>query len=292
MAEIEAEDTFVLSYLLTPFQHSHLWLDNRPTPWAPVAAGQLHVYDLAERIRADIREPLEFLYMYLPRLSLDDFAHEHDIPRVGVNLFRSGSALEDSIFAGLADVILSLISLGAAADQLLLDQLVVRLQMQFLHRFAQGGRSSTYRGGMAPWQERCAKSLLDASLTGAITVGRLASECGLSRGHFLQAFRRTTGLTPHQWLMARRVERAKVLLLRSPLPLAEIARRCGFAHQSHFTRVFHRRTGAPPGEWRRANAALALLASPQPADLAFSSKVRKSAGSPLCASAGARPCSR
>ncbi len=71
------------------------------------------------------------------------------------------------------------------------------------------------------------------------------------RHPFARAFRQTTGMPPHRWLLARRVDRAKELLAASPMRLADIALACGFADQSHFTKVFTRMAGTSPGAWRR-----------------------------------------
>ena len=90
-----------------------------------------------------------------------------------------------------------------------------------------------------------------ARLNGEVTLEVLAQECGLSRSHFARAFKKATGLPPHRWLLDRRIERARELLLNSPLPIADVADLCGFADQSHFTRVFTNALGVSPGEWRR-----------------------------------------
>jgi AraC family transcriptional regulator len=71
---------------------------------------------------------------------------------------------------------------------------------------------------------------------------------------FSRAFKQSTGIPPHQWLLDRRVETAKDLLRRSCLSLTDIALTCGFSDQSHFTRVFVRACGVSPGVWRRGKS--------------------------------------
>ena len=110
------------------------------------------------------------------------------------------------------------------------------------------------RGGLAPWQQRRAKELMSANLNEELPLSRLASECGLSVRLFARAFRASTGMPPHRWLLRRRVERAKELLGTRVLSLADVAMFCGFADQSHFTRVFTAIAGVSPGAWRRMNA--------------------------------------
>ena len=104
------------------------------------------------------------------------------------------------------------------------------------------------RGGSAAWQERRAKELMSGTLSQEMPLSRLASECGLSVGHFVRAFRQSTGLSPHKWLLFQRVALARELLGNWTGSLIEIALLCGFANQSHFTRVFGRLVGCPIGE--------------------------------------------
>jgi NitT/TauT family transport system permease protein len=108
-------------------------------------------------------------------------------------------------------------------------------------------------GGLSPWQLRRVLDFLSAHLSDDPTVGELAQECGLSSGYFTRAFRQTTGVTPHQWLIRKRVERARGLLLGNGLGLADIALVCGFVDQSHFSRVFSKFEGDSPGRWRQRN---------------------------------------
>lgn len=109
------------------------------------------------------------------------------------------------------------------------------------------------RGGLSPVHERRAKARLTADLQADTRLDDLARECGLSKRHFLRAFKTSTGEPPHRWLLGRRVERAKELLAGSNLDLSEIAALCGFSDQSHLNRMFRRQTGNTPGAWRRAH---------------------------------------
>ena len=68
--------------------------------------------------------------------------------------------------------------------------------------------------------------------------------------HFARAFRDSVGLTPHSYIVRRRLLQAQELLAKTEQPLAEIALSTGFADQSHFTRRFHQFVGLPPRKFR------------------------------------------
>jgi AraC family transcriptional regulator len=92
---------------------------------------------------------------------------------------------------------------------------------------------------------------VDARLEGRLLLGELAQVAALSPFHFLRAFRRTTGLTPHGYLTARRMDRALRLLQGSDRPIPEIAARLGYANPAHFRRAFRKAFGLAPGEISR-----------------------------------------
>jgi len=90
---------------------------------------------------------------------------------------------------------------------------------------------------------------IEARLSQPISLQDLAEASGVSVRHFSRAFRETMGVSPHQYLIQRRVEQAK-LLIASGTSLAEVAQRCGFSDQSQLTRSFVRHVGASPGVYR------------------------------------------
>lgn len=96
-----------------------------------------------------------------------------------------------------------------------------------------------------------ARALIDDDPVSALSLTALAHEAGLSRYQFLRAFAQATGLTPHAYLMQRRLHRARQLIGRG-VRLAEAAVDSGFSDQSHMTRLFVRSFGMAPGSYAKA----------------------------------------
>ena len=112
------------------------------------------------------------------------------------------------------------------------------------------------RGGLAPALRRRLVDWLDAHLAQPVTIGEMAAFCALSETHFAHAFRASLGVAPHEWIVARRIDRAAALLRsRRPPPLDEVARATGHASASHLVRRFKAAWGMTPGQYRAAAAA-------------------------------------
>jgi AraC-like DNA-binding protein len=110
-------------------------------------------------------------------------------------------------------------------------------------------RQSSY-SGLPPRMLRRVDEYIDAHLDSVLEVPELARSLGLSQSHFARCFRRTTGLTPHSYVMRRRLTCAQKLLTETDRTLVDIALATGFADQSHFSRRFHQLTGLPPRAFR------------------------------------------
>jgi AraC family transcriptional regulator len=112
-------------------------------------------------------------------------------------------------------------------------------------------------GGLATWQARRTLAYVDANLASKMDIDDLANVVALSRSHFSRAFKRSLGFSPMEYVVVRRVERAKAMISETTEPLAEVALACGFADQAHLNRRFREIVGISPGRWRRSNAPLA-----------------------------------
>ncbi len=109
--------------------------------------------------------------------------------------------------------------------------------------------------GLAPWQARKVKEVIDRSLGSRIRLSDCASAARLSNSHCSRAFKMTFGTTLSRYIRCRRIERAKQLMLQShdSPPQSQIALACGFGDQAHYCRVFRDVVGTNPSTWRRQN---------------------------------------
>lgn len=94
------------------------------------------------------------------------------------------------------------------------------------------------------------RDLIDARSTTSVRLAELADEIGVSPTHIVRSFTREYGLPPHRYLIGRRIDIARRLLLAGT-PIADTATVTGFHDQAHFTRHFRGMTGVPPGRYRR-----------------------------------------
>ena len=108
------------------------------------------------------------------------------------------------------------------------------------------------RGGLPPGAARRVREYVETHLSESIDLAALAAIAGLSVYHFARAFKQSAGVTPHYYLVKRRIERAQEMLARTELPLPEIALATGFSDQSHLARHFRQMLGVTPGQFRRS----------------------------------------
>jgi AraC family transcriptional regulator len=91
---------------------------------------------------------------------------------------------------------------------------------------------------------------IEANLEGDLAIDRMASIACLSKYHFARAFKQAVGQSPHRYVSAKRLERAKALLIHDDRSLADIALALSFSCQANFTRAFTQATGQTPSRFR------------------------------------------
>jgi AraC family transcriptional regulator len=153
--------------------------------------------------------------------------------------------------------LLEILSREAGADdpsaRLFVERTIDLLCMQLLrhHSAFNAVRTPRPRRGLARWQVKLVTTYMRDHLDQEVCLDDLAKLVHLSRFHFCTAFRLATGRTPHEWLVAQRIERARDLLAQTVLPVAEVGLAVGYVTPSSFAASFRKLVGATPTEFRR-----------------------------------------
>ena len=164
---------------------------------------------------------------------------------------RSAPKLQDARVGALVSALNAERIAGFPNGQLFLDSVEQALAVALVN--GHGVRhcsAQAYRGGLTPARLRRVTELVHAKIEEELTLQEMAECAGLSTAYFCEAFRKSTGETPHQFLLRQRVERAKEMLREAEMRVLDVAVACGFKTQQHFARVFRRVCGASPTAYR------------------------------------------
>jgi AraC-like DNA-binding protein len=131
-----------------------------------------------------------------------------------------------------------------------LESLAAPLVEHLRHHYV-AARRERERQGLSDARLARTLAFIDAHLGEPVPMGRMADIAHLSPFHFGRMFKRSTGITPHAYLMRRRIEAAAELLSETELPLVDIAKRTGFRSQAHFCTAFRSGKGTTPTHYRR-----------------------------------------
>ena len=139
-------------------------------------------------------------------------------------------------------------------EQLFCESLVMNVAVILLlrHSTASHGARPLPSGGLSRHQARRVLEYIEANLSRPLSLRRLSQIADLSLHHFAHMFKRTMGVTPYQYVLGRRLERAKIMLCSTKVSLVDISLSTGFDSQSHFSSTFHRMVGATPTEFQGA----------------------------------------
>ena len=249
---IAPEDGYMICYMLLDLPSNYYWEEGRQVSSYSLRAGDATLHDLRREPQAVIDKPVHSLLFYLPRTALNALADKGNQPYISELRYEPGVAVIDETLKHVSLSLLPALRHPDRVSRLFKDHVT----LAFASHIAQAYGDTLIiprpvRGGLAPWQEKRSKEMLSGDLTGSMPLRDIAGACGLSVSYFSRAFKRTTGLAPHAWLLQLRVESAKSMLRGRDKSLCTVALACGFADQSHFTRVFRREVGLSPGVWRK-----------------------------------------
>jgi AraC family transcriptional regulator len=165
---------------------------------------------------------------------------------------RTAFHIHDAPIAGLVDLMINDFEASSRPCALYSETLAHALAIRFL--LYGSSSKGTLNSSVEPLPPRILSRIRDrieAELDTELSLASLAKESGYSRAHFLRMFRAATGLTPHQYVLERRLSTAQQLLRQSKMLLVDIALECGFSSQTHMNDVFRKRLGVTPLEYRR-----------------------------------------
>jgi len=139
----------------------------------------------------------------------------------------------------------------AYASKTYAEALATELAVHLLRNYCVTNRAvAEHAHGLPIYKLRRATEFIEENLRDDLTLDRLSEALAMSPGHFAHAFKTTTGMAPHHYVVQRRIEHARSLLRNTDMPIAEIAHRVGFPNQSHFSFAFRRVTGVTPRQFR------------------------------------------
>ena len=248
-----ALDNFhVLTVRLQDFR-AERWQDGRLVREQDSRTGSFSLTFAGTEPRSIVHGGWRSLQVYMPTSLLVETAQQVDVPPLGADHLEPGLTY-DPLLHAISGNIVSEIEQHRPVSRLQLDSLSIMICVQLLRRAGSASRSKEIRGGLARWQIKRAMECIAERLEDNLTLAALAQEVGLSQYHFARAFKQSTGLTPHRYLLHCRLKRAKALLAETDASMADIAARVGYNDATQLSRLFQAELAMSPSTYRRMSA--------------------------------------
>ncbi|MCY7323926.1 MAG: AraC family transcriptional regulator [Phormidesmis sp. CAN_BIN36] len=191
---------------------------------------------------------VEFLHCYIEPSFISHIAHE------SVNPDRVELALElkkaDPLVCQIGHALTANLQIDGVGSRFYADSMATALAAHLLRHYSTSKHHfQEHEDGLSSVKLEQAIEYINTHLSENLSLVAIATELEMSQYYFCRLFKRSTGLTPHQYLIQQRVERAKQLLKQPELTIAHIAIKCGFANQSHLAKQFRQHTGLTPKQF-------------------------------------------
>ena len=196
---------------------------------------------------------LSFAHFYLPVrwFESDMVAAAGSRPGSSIELIDPMNSTSFEI-AGLARQAVAAMRTGGPAGRLRIEAAMIDLAAALVCGHSSAAPARVARGGLSPSVMRRAVDYLHVHLADEVTLADLAKLAGVSAPHFCRAFAESTGVSPHRYQIALRLEQATQLLASPALSIADVGSAVGYDDPSYFSRLFARQTGLSPRAWRAA----------------------------------------
>jgi AraC family transcriptional regulator len=161
-------------------------------------------------------------------------------------------AIDDPIIQQLALALKTEIQTGCMSGRLYGESLGTAIAARLVQNYAVTRPSLEFKtNGLSQSQLKRVIDYIKANLTQDLSILDLATLTGMSESHFSRSFKKSVGISPYQYLVQQRVERAKQLLEHQSMAISTIALNCGFANQTHLTKVFRQMIGVTPKAYQK-----------------------------------------
>jgi AraC family transcriptional regulator len=255
-----AEDCHVVKIVLRNM-NMRLSVAGRTVQDGVATPGLVHITEPAAPVRCLFRGPYDVLHLHVPNQLIAEYAS--DMPGRQVAALRPGAApAKDPVVERLARALVDGDRLGGSHGRLYADCISIAIIARLMASASETPTAERPKvTDLARWRLKRAIDYVEARLAEPVRLADVASAAGLTRMHFAAQFRAATGLSPHEYLLRRRIERAQEMLDSTAMSMVDVALSVGFQTQSHFTTVFKRFTGQPPQTWRRARGGATIPAA-------------------------------
>ena len=226
-------------------------LDGEKLKSSPMSPGLFNFIPAHRELEALWQAEIELLSIYLPPTLLERTVLENSDRYFSKIELIDRLAIRDPFLEQLAYAFKAELKAGQISDRLYLESLQTMLCAHLLrHHCSTEIVTTEVSGGLSSSKLRQVIDYIQSNLERDLSLAQLANVAHVSSHHFGKLFKQSMGLTPHQYVLKCRIERAKKLLRDKKLTLTEIGLATGFCHQSHFTNAFRRYTTITPRQYR------------------------------------------